>query len=485
MNLLAIRNNINKLMSVFVAEVNGATAMNQTDIHRISETVLIPLFTEVYGYKNLKNLNTTERTNYPGIDLGDETAKVAFQITSTFRIEKVKDTLQKFVDIELYKKYDRLIIYMLTERQKSYSEVALKSIIQNRFAFNPDKDILDYRDVLRKVEDFQIGRAHRIQNILEANFGEGKIPLFLKTEQQFSETLHLNLLELNFPQTLYIADLDKELPSLHSEHKRRRYARKSPRKLVLNELAQRELKFAVDWEYYRNQIFTFHDLGDPDLPLAQVIDKDTVTPLNPNEFYSVDENHEKVFKTLLGRCLQQKLYHQRVLWQNEDKLFIFADVDGEAIRYEQWHGARENKRKVYERVMKDNKPDEILRCKHLAFKTRYKRFGSQWYLQIKPDWFFSYNGYRRSFYGSTDIDWLKRHENNSLVFNHLRFIAYFLTKSPDLFVEGRIYPFLWFGNLLNLDSALELDDNDWNPPDAKEVAGSEEIDSKQDLIFDL
>ena len=175
-----------------------------------------------------------------------------------------------------------------------------------------------------------------------------------------------------------------------------------------------------------------------------------------------------------------KLYHQRVLWQNEDKLFIFADRDGEAIRHEQWHSGRENKRMVYERVMKDNKPNEILRCKHLAFRTQYKRFGSMWYLLIKPEWFFSYDDYKRSFYGSENIDWLKRQEKNAQVFNHLRFIVHFLTydKPPDFFVKRRTYPFLSFGKLLSFDSALVLDDTNWNPSKEKE-------DSEQTSIFDL
>ena len=479
MNLLESRNRINKLLSIFVAEIEGATALNQTDINRISETILIPLFAAVYDYKNLKNLNTTAHANYPGIDLGDEVAKVAFQITSRPGIDKVKDTLQKFADYELYKKYDRLIIYILTRRQKSYSEAAYKPIIQDLFNFNPDQDILDYRSILRDISDFQINQVSRIQNILEANFGEGKTPLFLQTEEQFTETVNLNLLELFFPKTLYIADFNKELVSPSCEHNKGGYRRSSPREVVRNTLEQRGLKFGVDWEYYQNQIVTFRDLSDQGLPLAQIVHKDTVMRLDPEEFYSIDENHERVFKAMLGRCLQQKLYHQRVLWQYEEKLYIFADLDGAATRTEQWQGDRENKRVVYERVMKDNKPDEILRCKHLAFRTQYKRFGSTWYLLIKPEWFFSYDGYKRSFYGSENIDWLKRQEKNSQVFNHLRFIAHFLTYDdpPDFLVKKYPYPFLSFGKLLSLGSAPALDDNDWKP--------SKEENSGQIFMFDL
>lgn len=479
MNLLESRNRINNLLSIFVAQVKGANATGRTDINTVSETVLIPLFAEVYGYKKLQNLNTTERANYPSIDLGDEVARVAFQITSTPDIGKVKDTLQKFVKRELYKKYDRLIIYVLTERQKSYSETACKSIIQDRFDFNPDKDILDFRNILKDIEDFQIDQTRRIQNILESNFGEGNMLLSPQVDEHFTERVHLNLLELFFPQTLYVAELvvDEEQALSSHKHKRQKYSRD----MVKHELEQRGLKFGVDWEYYKNQIITFHDLGDDYLPLAQIVDKGTVTQFSPKEFYETDENYERVFKTLLGRCLQQKLYQLRVLWQNEAKLFIFADVDEAETRTESWHDKRESERVVYERKMKDNKPDEILRCKHLAFETQYKFFGNKWYLLIKPEWFFSYDGYKQSFYSSENVDWLKKRENNSQVFNHLRFIVYFLKheKPSDLFVKRRTYPFLSFGKLLSFDSALTLDDNGWNPPP------EEKADSVHIPMFDL
>ncbi|WP_446352514.1 SMEK domain-containing protein [Coleofasciculus sp. A1-SPW-01] len=76
-------------MSRFVTQVKGATAMTRTDINKGAETLLIPLFSAVYGYTHLQNLNETEGSNYPGIDLGDETARVAFQITSTSKTDRM------------------------------------------------------------------------------------------------------------------------------------------------------------------------------------------------------------------------------------------------------------------------------------------------------------------------------------------------------------------------------------------------------------
>ena len=84
-------------MSNFVTTVESANSAGRTDINKDSETVLIPLLAEVYGYKNLRSLNTTEYANFPAIDLADDEAKVAFQVTSTTNIDKVKDTLRKFI----------------------------------------------------------------------------------------------------------------------------------------------------------------------------------------------------------------------------------------------------------------------------------------------------------------------------------------------------------------------------------------------------
>ena len=143
--------------------------MRRTDIKLVSETVLIPILGAVYGFNNLRNLNYND-DNYPGIDLGDDKARVAIQVTSTPSIEKIKETLQKFLDHDLHKKYDRIIIYILTERQKSYSRNALTEIIKDRFSFDIDKDILDYTDILYEVSFFDVKKAGKLYDILNANF---------------------------------------------------------------------------------------------------------------------------------------------------------------------------------------------------------------------------------------------------------------------------------------------------------------------------
>jgi hypothetical protein len=495
MNLDRTQSRINELMSLFVTQVKGAAAMSRTDINRVSELVMIPLFTHICGYKNLKNLNYTENFNYPGIDLGDNKAKVAIQVTSTTDNEKIKDTLQKFVKYELYKKYDRLIIYILTEKQKTYTGSGHQEIIQDKFAFDKDKDIWDYRDLLKTVGSLQLDKARRVENFLEANFGKRVISLFQEAEAKKTETVILNLMEVTFPPTLYIADLiidrDEVIRNSRREGKGLKW-NAAPRDVAQAALKQRGLSFAVDWVCHSNQVVTFHDLRADDLALANIIDQGTAEPVKTERFYSVngqvDEDRERVFKSLLGRCLQQTLYHQRVKWQHQDKLFIFTDEDGEAERREQWYGKKEGDRAVYIRQMKKDKPDEILRCKHLAFETRYRRIGDRWYIQIIPDWFFSYDGYKRSFFGADNIKWLKRKENNQQVLNHFRFIAHFLKhdKPSGLFGAQARSGFMSFGETVSLNSAPALDDLDWNPPKAEDgIEDDAGEDSQDSLDFEL
>ncbi len=174
MELQNSRNEINRLMAILVAQVKGSSALGQSDLNKVAETVLIPLLAEVYGYRNLRNLNTVEQPDYPAIDLADDDAKVAFQITSRPDLGKVKDTLQTFTDWKLYQKYTRLIIYVLTEKQRSYSKNACERIIQDRFEFDPDRDILDYRDILKKIAGFQIDKTRTIQGILKNNLVASK-----------------------------------------------------------------------------------------------------------------------------------------------------------------------------------------------------------------------------------------------------------------------------------------------------------------------
>src|SRR5271165_915517 len=113
--------------------------MDRTDINRVAQNVLVPILAEIYDYSDLRNLDIGSTGNFPGIDLADDTARVTIQVTATPGLEKVKHTLEQFLldreefDPPLVKRYDRVIVYILTERQKTYSQTSIDEILAGRF----------------------------------------------------------------------------------------------------------------------------------------------------------------------------------------------------------------------------------------------------------------------------------------------------------------------------------------------------------------
>jgi hypothetical protein len=166
-----VQDRILHLFAIWVAEIKGATAMNRTDANHASEVVLLRILSQLFHCPNLRNLNEVERLNYPGIDLADDEARVAFQVTSTRNSGKIKETLSMFVKKEHYTKYDRLIFYILTERQRPYSGKGFDERIQGTFQFDKDRDIVDYLDLQKIISFLQIEDALKIQELLEAHFG--------------------------------------------------------------------------------------------------------------------------------------------------------------------------------------------------------------------------------------------------------------------------------------------------------------------------
>ena len=103
---------------------------------------------------------------------------------------KIKETLRKFVEHGLYEKYDHLIIYILTEKQRTYQGQGFDEIIRGKFSFDKENDIRDYQDLLKEISGFSsVDKLRRVENILEEHFGETEYarPLDPGTQDDTSE----------------------------------------------------------------------------------------------------------------------------------------------------------------------------------------------------------------------------------------------------------------------------------------------------------
>ncbi|MCM1981980.1 MULTISPECIES: SMEK domain-containing protein [Cyanophyceae] len=174
MNLEISLKRVIQLMSRFVTEIKGEASIGRTDLNKAAETILIPILNEIYGW-NLENVNYVEdNNNHPGIDLVDKAARICIQVTATTSAEKVKHTLDQFIKHEQYLEYDRLIFFFLQEKKGSYPEKTIQKIVQEKLTFDIQRDLWDYRNLLKEISNFQIERVNRVREILEANFSENK-----------------------------------------------------------------------------------------------------------------------------------------------------------------------------------------------------------------------------------------------------------------------------------------------------------------------
>ena len=456
-------NQFRKELARLSREVEASVAMGHFDINKICEDVFCAIFKEMYGFANLRNLNENDGHNYPGIDLADDEASVAIQVTSDKTLEKVKDSLKTITKHRLHEKYGRIIFYILTRKQGSYSATAVKEICEGKLTFDVSSDILDFTNLASRAATAEPQRLKRAVDVLRAYMRGCEVGLAdedFDPPQKPPETLSANLLSVYFPGTLYIAEL---LPEVFDGKNKR-----NQRKAVGEYIRSIHKSVPSDYEVSANKLITFHGLHNNDNPFSFLVDEGTVEPFDPADYYSIDQDHDRVFKSLLRFCLQQKLHRHRVLWEFREKMFIFLPTeDADNVRRITWTGKKKATRTVFRRTFNRKQPDKVLSTRHFGFAVSFVTVEGDWYVSITPEWFFSHgDSYRRSFYGDKLISGLKRMEKNRTVFDQFRFLCTWLTDldAEDLFSEDAASsPQLTFGQILNVHGGRYLNEDLWEP----------------------
>lgn len=162
---------ISQLLSRFAEQVEILNANGEFSINIHAENILIGVLNVIFDC-HLKNVNYEENKTYPSIDLRDQEKRIAIQVTSTANIEKVKHTLSGFIEKDLYKDYDRLYIYIITEKQKTYKQSSFDDILANKFVFTADH-IMDKTDLYKKLNTMNdIQKIDTVCQLLESQFAD-------------------------------------------------------------------------------------------------------------------------------------------------------------------------------------------------------------------------------------------------------------------------------------------------------------------------
>lgn len=171
LKILEIENELRDVVSRIITQVELSTKQNRYDINLALEDAFIPILKSIFNLSNLTNLNRKQK-NYPGIDLGDEFDRVAFQITSSTNLEKVKKTLTQFKEKTFYNSFDELFILMLTKKQSSYSQSVIDQIREDYFEFYANEHIIDLGDLLERITALRIPTQERILREFKLILGE-------------------------------------------------------------------------------------------------------------------------------------------------------------------------------------------------------------------------------------------------------------------------------------------------------------------------
>lgn len=336
------------------------------------------------------------------------------------------------------------------------------------------------KDLLQKEFEKRVETQYFRKTVRDAFELEKELEHALKTEIEKKQTeyfhktepVYSNLVKIQFPNHLYIADLDIDKKAIKQYNKeRKRYLKKpSLHDYAVSALYMKDISFPHDWIVWDGKLITFHNLQDDSVGLTKIIDKGTAEPLACDEFYDASPEHLSQFKYLLKKCFEAKLHKLKIKWLKDVKLFVFLpiqkdDLDRWQTRSIEWTKTfKRATRKVVEIKRNLKNKEEVFNMRCQAFRISFENFDSDWYLSLKPEWIFLWSDLKVCDYAFKNIQWLKRTERNMHVFNHFNFILRYLQPSQmeSLFVEYKEYPFIKLEQIEKFDFAPIVPDSVWS-----------------------
>jgi len=480
---------IAKYLARFSEEVKSYNESNLYDINIHAENALIPILNSVFDIQ-LQNVNSLNRKNFPAVDLVDFNNRIAFQVTSTGTGDKVKNTLIKFFDHDLRSKFDTLYIFILTEKEAKYSDKIIKENIPEDFDFDAHTHIIDFGDLRQKISYLQsLEKLQHLARICEHEFSDVQIETRKKKYElgylkNTPESLYPNFLEILFPQSLYIADLNIDIEvakeKINSWRESKGWGKKRKFKqgeLLRNEMIEKKV-FSSEWILRENKIHTFRNLHDSKEGLSNFVDKGTIVDLRPEEYYLNSEAHLNNFKHLLKNCLISYCRLKELEWVAEDEIIRFKNNPVAPNQKRISWKAKNNATKTVIFEMTNKKLGHIICFRSMAFKPLFELYGDKWVLIINPTWSFTNpGGVYKSRFEAEYMSGIKRQENNNAVYYQYRFFAYYLSYI-DLFTQP--YDYMEIRTCVPFDFTPSIDDSKWLPPRENELKNELDVEIKID-----
>ncbi|SHK04499.1 SMEK domain-containing protein [Pseudozobellia thermophila] len=417
---------IAELIARFRAEVETLNSQNLYDINIHAENVIIPILNYVYGL-SLKNANLEEK-NYSAIDLIDYENRVAIQVTSTANSEKVKHTLEQYKKHKQRDEFDSLLIYIITKKQKTYSDKKFDKIINDEFEFDSSENILDFENLLAEVNSWiSLPRIQEVLELFEQEFTEQKIEYRRNTlenrDKLITETLYPNLLEIELPEKVYVGTIGVNRDEIITKSWETRYKLKksAPERSVLNRAFEHyDIPYSRDWHVFEKKIISFKPLDNSSEPLSNLVEIGTVEEFSLDEFVSSGYKYEQALSRLIDNTIQELTSKKDIQWLRKERMFRFRPPKLIRSRTVTWKNKKAATRTVVKEVWNRDKT-QITHFQQLSFRIQSFLSESTWFLAITPTWSHTYDGYRTHKFESDFITKKKKLESNNAVYQHFMY----------------------------------------------------------------
>lgn len=450
---------IAELLARFRVEVENLNSMNLYDINIHAENVIIPLLNKTFGL-NLINANLQEK-NYAAVDLIDFENRVAIQVTSTSNSEKIKHTLEQYLKHSRQDRFDTLLIYVITNKQKNYS-ANFDSIVNGEFEFNPSKHINDYQDILKEINSWiSLTKLEEVLGLLELEFTAEKQSLrkfhLENKDKIITETLYPNILEIILPQKVYVGTIGVNRDEIITRSWETKYKLKksAPHKSVLSRAFEHlGIDYVRDWHVFEDKIISFKSLDDKSEPLNKLVEIGSVEEYETKEFAQASFKYESALSQLIDRTIQELAYKKDIQWIRKDRMFRFRPPKLTGERKVRWKNKKAATRTVVKEVWNKEKK-QITHFQQLSFKIQSFLSENKWYLSISPTWSYTYDGYLNHKNESNLISQKKKLETNNAVYQHFMFVSYCLMNK--LSEDEELYKLISFKSPIRLELSFKIE----------------------------
>jgi hypothetical protein len=277
------------------------------------------------------------------------------------------------------------------------------------------------------------------------------------------EKLYSNLVRVTFPALLHIA---------RTEY---RYYRQ-----VWAVMEKAGTSVGSDFLLGYKAIMSFNDLGGH--PWDKVCELGTAEPFNTREWaYSDDPDKVSDFVQLLNACLREKAWQSGLKWSDRCECYYFKatqDLSPRRVRYPSFKEM--TSRQVFRGYQKRGDPTQINYYRHSAFKPQFLRHDGEWYLEITPTYYFTWDGIHLDEFYENKLKKIKMLERNLAVVGQVFMWVDYLRYRNSMFTEP--YPFLTIGEHVIWEFEHGIPDETWLPNEDEETRKS--LQSEEPTLFD-